>query len=97
MITAERLTSFLMKHIVRIALILMVAGMVFAALELSTLPDSILFFNIAAVLFLFTPLIISFCTGVFFIVSKQFKMALVSFLLFAILSTSVGVYFFIIK
>jgi len=110
--TAERVTAFLMKQIMRISLLLMITGMVFAALKINSVsektqitpvyiatglraPNSDLFFYAATVLLLITPLIVSLCAGILFTLKKQFKQALISFLVFVILSASVAVHIFI--
>ncbi|MDR0454391.1 MAG: hypothetical protein LBH05_06240 [Deferribacteraceae bacterium] len=112
MITAERVTAFLMKYILRISLLLMLIGIISSTLKTNQatgetliqrelmkiglpMPDSALFFNAATVLLLITPIIVSFCAGLIFTVKKQFKMASVSFLLFAILGASVAINMFI--
>ena len=113
MITPERLTAFLMKQIVRIALLLMLIGMIFIMLKINIMPAEIqvssefvqkeshilynsFFFNIATVLLLITPVIISLCTGILFAAKKQFMLAIISFMLFMILSISIIIHMLIV-
>jgi len=106
MSSTEHAAAFIMKQTFRISLLLMVVGIIFAALKTNSAssktqlisgwraPDSDSFFYAATALVLMTPLIVSLCAGILFAFKKQLKMVLVSFLLFTVLGASIAVHIF---
>jgi hypothetical protein len=93
--SVAELATNMMNYAVRIVLVLMCAGLAFMVLNQffpAALPESELLFTVAVGALLATPLIVVFTIGVFFAYKKEFRMALVSFALFAALASGGVVY-----